>query len=150
MYSDAQTVEQYISSLPDDRRDAIEQVRDVILKNLPKGFKEGIQYGMIGYFVPLSRYPDGYLNDRRTPLPFASLASQKNHMAIYMNHIYADKKLYDWFVNEYEKTGKKMDMGKSCVRFTEIDDLPLSLIGKTIAKATVRDFIKQYEDSRKD
>lgn len=149
MYSDAQTVEDYLESLPDDRKHALSEIRKVILKNLPRGIKEGMQYGMIGYFIPLSRYPNGYLNDKRTPLPFASLGSQKHHMALYMNHIYTDKKLYDWFVKSYEKTGKNLDMGKSCVRFSALEDLPLPLIGRTIKKASIAEFIKQYEESRK-
>jgi len=148
MQSKAKTVDEYLKSLPPDRRIAIERVRSTILKNLPSGYEEGMQYGMIGYFVPLSLYPKGYLNKRDVPLPFASLASQKNHMAVYLLNIYSIPKLAKWFTREYKKTGKKMDMGKSCVRFRTLENLPLELIGKAVSKTTPKEFIKIYEASR--
>jgi hypothetical protein len=148
MQSKAKTVKQYLSSLSRDRREAIEVVRKVILKNLSKGYEEIMQYGMIGYVVPLKLFPAGYLNDPKAPLPFAGLASQKNHMAVYLLNIYAEKGLAAWFVKEYKKTGKKLDMGKSCVRFTKLENLPLSLIGQAVKKTSVKQFIQQYEKIR--
>ena len=149
MKSSAKTVKQYLDELPQDRLEPIQEVREVILNNLPDGYKEGMQYGMIGYYVPIKLYPKGYLNDGKTGLPYAALASQKNHMAIYLMSVYANKEGYEQFKEEYKKTGKKMDIGKSCVRFTKIENVPLPLIGKTIANTSVKDFIKLYEDSRK-
>lgn len=107
-----------------------------------------MSYGMIGYVVPLKTYPEGYLNDPTKPLPYAALASQKNYLAVYLTSIYSDKKAESWFVKEYKKTGKKLDMGKSCVRFKKLDDLPLDVIGQAIAKTPVTEFIKLYEKSR--
>lgn len=148
MQSKAKTVTEYLKELPAERREALSVIRKVILDNLPEGFKEGIQYGMIGYFVPLELYPKGYLDDPEQPLPFAALASQKNHMAVYLMGIYGDKKNEEWFKKEYKKTGKKMNVGKSCVRFTKLDDVPLELIGQVIAKASVKEWIKRYEAAR--
>jgi len=145
MQSKATTVAQYLDELPADRREAIEAVRDVILKNLPKGYEEGMQYGMIGYYVPHSIYPDGYHCDPKQPLPFASLASQKNHMALYMMCLYIDSKREQWFREAWTKTGRKLDMGKSCVRFKKIEDVPLSVVGQAIKKVPVPAFIKFYE-----
>ncbi len=145
MTSNAKTVEEYLANLPDDRRVAIQAVRKVILKNLPKGYEEGMQYGCIGYFVPHSIYPKGYHCDPKQPLPFAGLASQKNHMAVYLFCIYCDSKEESEFRNAYLETGKRLDMGKSCVRFKKLDDLPLELIGKTIKAITVKKFTDQYE-----
>lgn len=147
MQSKATTVKQYLDELPEDRRKALKQVRTVIRKHLGKGFKEGMQYGMIGYFVPHSIYPDGYHCDPKQPLPFVSLASQKNHMAVYLACIYGDPKLHKWFEQEWKKTGLKLDMGKSCVRFKSLEQLPLDLIGKAVARLSVDDFIAQYEAS---
>ncbi|MEW6722859.1 MAG: DUF1801 domain-containing protein [Candidatus Micrarchaeota archaeon] len=149
MQSRAKSVEEYIGGLPEERRAAIEAVRRAILENLPRGFEERMQYGMICYVVPLSRYPAGYLGDKKTPLTYASLASQKNHMALYLMGIYADRSLAEWFAAEYKKTGKRMDMGKSCVRFRKLEDLPLGLIGEAVAKATAESFILMYEKGRK-
>lgn len=149
MQSKAKTVKEYLAELPEDRRRAIESVRRVIRKNLPRGYKEIMQYGMIGYVVPLSLYPEGYLGDKKTPLPYAGLASQKNNMAVYLMNIYGDEKVERWFEKEYRKTGKKMDIGKSCVRFRRLEDLPLELIGKAIGLVPVKTYIKRYEASRK-
>ena len=142
------TVAQYLASLPKDRRDALKAVRKTVLDNLPKGYEEGIQYGMIGYFVPHSLYPSGYHCDPKQPLPFAQLASQKNHMAIYLMCIYNDAEHQQKFRDEWAETGKKLDMGKSCVRFKKLEDLPLTVIGRAIKRATVKKFIAHYEKSR--
>jgi uncharacterized protein YdhG (YjbR/CyaY superfamily) len=141
--SKAATPEQYLAELPEDRRAAIQAVRDVILKNLPKGIEEGMQYGMIGYYVPHSIFPPGYHCDPKQPLPFASLASQKNHMAVYLCNIYQEDNT--WFRQAYEATGKKLDMGAGCVRFKKLENLPLDLIGEVIAKYTVDEFIGKYQ-----
>ncbi|MBM4069128.1 MAG: DUF1801 domain-containing protein [Planctomycetes bacterium] len=146
--SRAVTVAEYLAGLPEDRRTAIEAVRAVILKNLPRGFEERMSYGMIGYVVPHSLYPPGYHCDPQLPLPFACLASQKNHMAVYLMSIYGDKTTEDWFIKEYKATGKKLDMGKSCIRFKKLDDLPLELIGKVIARVPVKKWIEVYEQMR--
>ena len=145
MQSKAKTVNEYLAELPDDRREALQAIRAVVLKNLPRGYEEGMQYGMIGYFVPHSVYPAGYHCDPRQPLPFAGLASQKNHMAIYLMCIYGDPGHEAWFREEWAKTGKKLDMGKSCVRFKRIDDLPLKVIGEVIRRVPARKFIERYE-----
>ena len=145
MKSKATTVEQYLAELPSDRRDALQAVRQVILKHLPKGYAEGMQYGMIGYFVPHSVYPPGYHCDPQQPLPLASLASQKNHMAIYLMCIYSDDQQAAWFREAWKKTGKKLDMGKSCIRFKKIEDVPLKVIGQAIKRVPVKRFIEHYE-----
>lgn len=148
MRSNAKTVKEYLDGLPPDRRKAVSEVRKVIKKHLPKGFKEAMQYGMIGYVVPLSKYPEGYLNDPEVPLPYAALASQKNHISVYLMSVYGDKKLYEWFLKEWGKTGKKINMGKACVRFRKLEDIPLELIGKVIGKVSVDEHIKKYEAAR--
>lgn len=139
------TVAEYLKGLPEDRRKALETVRRAIRKNLPKGYAEGIQYGMIGYFVPHSVYPDGYHCDPSQPLPFASIASQKNHMSIYLMCIYGDEKQKAWFEKAWKATGKKLDMGKACVRFKKIEDVPLEVLGEAIARVPVRKYIDHYE-----
>ncbi|RJP37473.1 MAG: DUF1801 domain-containing protein [Phycisphaerales bacterium] len=149
MISKATTVDQYLAELPPDRREAIQAVRQVILDNLDEGFEEGMQYGMIGYHVPHAIYPDGYHCDPKQPLPFASLASQKNHMALYLFCNYVQEDESAWFQQEWAKTGKKLDMGKSCVRFKKLDDLALDVIGKAIRRMPVRDFIDFYETAIK-
>jgi len=143
--SNAATVEQYLAELPDDRRDAIEIVRDVIVENLPSGYVEEMNFGMITYAIPLETYPDTYNGQ---PLMYAALANQKNHMAVYLSGVYADADLRDAFLDKYRATGKRLDMGKSCVRFRRIDDLPVELIGDTIAGIDVGSFIEVYETSR--
>jgi hypothetical protein len=147
--SEAKTVEQYLAELPPERREAISAVRKVILKNLPDGFEETMQYGMIGYVVPFKLFPAGYHCDPSQPLCFAGLASQKNHMAIYLMTIYGNKETENWFVKAYKATGKKLDMGKSCVRFKKLEDLPLDVIGQAIARVPVEKYIKRYEELRK-
>ncbi|NNK92676.1 MAG: DUF1801 domain-containing protein [Acidimicrobiia bacterium] len=141
MRSSAETVEDYLAELDDDRRDAIEEVRDVIVANLPEGFVETMNWGMIAYEVPLATFPDTYNGQ---PLMLAALASQKRHMAVYLSAIYADPELDEWFRSDYSATGKRMDIGKSCVRFTSLDDLPLDLVGEAIAKVSVNEFIDLY------
>ena len=143
--SKAETVEQYLAELPDDRRDAIAEVRDVILDNLPDGYVETMNWGMIAYEVPLETFPDTY-NDK--PLMYAALASQKNHMAVYLTAVYTDEGTEDSFRERYMATGKKLDMGKSCVRFKKLDQLPLDLIGGVIAETPVDDFLEQYRRAR--
>ena len=145
MPSQATTVAEYLKELPEDRRKALSKVRAVIRKNLGKGYKEGIQYGMIGYFVPHSIYPPGYHCKPEEPLPFMSLASQKNHMAVYMMCVYGDAKLRKWFEAAWKKAGKKLDMGKSCVRFKQVDDLALDVLGEAVARVPVAAYIAQCE-----
>jgi hypothetical protein len=141
------TVDDYLASLPEDRREALQAVRKVILKNLPKGYEEGIQYNMIGYYVPHSIYPAGYHCDPKQPLPFASIASQKNHMGLYLFCVYCDPQGKERFVREWEASGKKLDMGASCVRFKKLEDVPLDVLGAAIKRVPVKDFIAVYEES---
>ncbi len=143
MRSNASTVEEYLSELPDDRREAIETVRDVILANLPDGYVESMNWGMIAYEVPLERYPDTY---NKQPLSFAALASQKNHMAVYLTGIYISDEAREAFETAYRATGKRYDVGKSCVRFRKLEDLPLDLIGETIAALPVDRLIARVEE----
>ena len=135
-----------MAALPEDRREAITTIRKVILKNLPKGYEEGIQWGMPSYFVPLSAYPSGYNCQPDQPLPFVGFASQKNHMAFYGFCIYMDDALKDRFVEDWKKTGKKLDMGKSCVRFKKLEDVPLKVVGDAVKRVPMRKYIKQYEE----
>jgi hypothetical protein len=148
MQSKAKTVKQYLDSLPADRRKELEAVRKVIRKHLPKGYVE-CMYGMIGYAVPLKLYPPGYHCTPNTPLPYAGLASQKNFISVYLCSIYWDKGSDSWFRKALKASGKKLDMGKSCIRFRRAADLPLDLIGKAVARFPVADFIKLYEKALK-
>ncbi|MBS1517546.1 MAG: DUF1801 domain-containing protein [Bacteroidetes bacterium] len=146
MYSKAQSVKEYLDSLPEERKKYMTELRKVIKKNLPKGFKEVISYGMIGYVIPHSKYPEGYHCNPELPLPFINIASQKNFIAVYHMGIYGDKKLHDWYVDNYKKiTGKKSDMGKSCLRFSKPEQIPFELIGKLVSKITPSQWIKMYE-----
>jgi hypothetical protein len=146
MTSDAKNPEEYINSLPEDRKIYIEKLRNVILKNLPKGFQEGMNYGMMGYCVPHSIYPKGYHCKPTDPLPFMGFASQKNSINFYHMGIYANKELYDWFVAEYPKySTRKLDMGKSCIRFKKFEEIPFDLIGELVTKISVEDWIATYE-----
>jgi hypothetical protein len=138
----------YVSSLPPDRKQAISAVRSLIKKHLPKGYVETTQYGMISYVVPLSTYPDGYLGKQSVPLPYVCLASQKNHMAVYLMCVYGNAELSQWFASAWKKTGKKLDMGKSCLRFKSVDDLALSVLGEAIARVSVNDYIALYAGQR--
>ena len=144
MQSKATTVQQYLAELPTDRRSAIETVRAVILKNLDPTFEEGMQYGMIGFHVPHKVYPPGYHCDPKQPLPFVCLASQKNYMSLYLG-CYGNAEEERWFREAWAKTGKKLDMGKSCVRFKKLDDLALDVIGKSVRRTSAREFIQYYE-----
>lgn len=146
MQSKAATPKEYIDSLPADRKQAITELRKVILKNLPKGFKEVMGYGMLGYVVPHTVYPDGYHCNPELPLPFMNIASQKNFIAIYHMGIYADKKLLTWFTKEYSQQNKtNLDMGKSCLRFKKPEQIPFKLIGELVSKMTPQEWIKIYE-----
>lgn len=146
MQSGAATVEEYFESLPADRAEAMTKLRKIIKKNLPKGFKEGMAYGMVGYCVPLSAYPAGYHVSPNTPLGFMAIASQKNFIALYHMGIYGDPKLLKWFTEEYPKhSKKKLDMGKSCIRFKNIDEIPYDLIGELATKMTPDQWIASYE-----
>ena len=147
MQSQATTVAEYLAELPADRRAAIEAVRQVILKNIDKNIEEGMQYGMIGFYIPHRVYPPGYHCDPQQPLPFACLASQKNYMSLYFGCVYGSSELAKWFQSEWAKTGKKLDMGKSCIRFRKLDDLALDVIGKTIRRVSVKSFIEYYESA---
>ena len=140
MKSEAKTVDQYLQSLPEERREAIRSVREVILENLPEGYEEVMNWGMITYQVPLEAYPDTY---NRKPLMYAALASQKNHMSVYLTGIYMDQGARKAFESAYLKTGRRYDCGKSCVRFRKLDDLPLELIGESIARFPMQDFVRQ-------
>ena len=146
MKYNAKTPEDYINQVPEDRQDALKKLRISINNNLPKGFKECINFAMIGYVVPHNIYPDGYHCDPTLPLPFISFASQKNAITFYHMGIYAKPELYDWFVNEYPKRCKgKLDMGKSCVRFRNVDEIPYDLIAELVQKMTVEEWISIYE-----
>lgn len=150
MTSSATSPQEYLDQLPEDRKEAVNQLRNVILENLPEGFSEGINYGMLGYYVPHSIYPAGYHCNPKDPLPFMALASQKNSVNFYHMYIYANKEIHDWFVGEYPKySKKKLDMGKSCMRFKKIEDIPFQLIGELVAKITVADWIATYEQNFK-
>ncbi|WNM18821.1 DUF1801 domain-containing protein [Flavobacterium capsici] len=150
MQSSAKTIEQYLLELPEERKSVMNKLRNTILENLPNGFKEGIAYGMIGYVVPHSIYPSGYHCDPKIPLPFMSIASQKNFVALYHMGIYSKKELLDWFVSEYPKHCKtKLDMGKSCIRFKKMDDIPFELIAQLTQKVIVEDWISMYESALK-
>jgi uncharacterized protein YdhG (YjbR/CyaY superfamily) len=146
MQSTAKTPEEYIESLPDDRKHAMTQLRNIIIKNLPEGFSESMSYGMLGWAVPHSLYPPGYHCDPKLPLPFLGIASQKNFVAVYHMGIYSDPKLLQWFVDEFPNHARrKLDMGKSCIRFKYMDDIPLELIGKLSSKMTPEQWISIYE-----
>ncbi len=146
----ATSPEDYISQVPEERQAALKKLRSIINKNLPKGFEEGIQYGMIGYYVPHSVYPDGYHCNPKEPLPFMSFASQKNSINLYHSGIYSKKEIHDWFVSEYPKHSKlKLDMGKSCIRFKKVDQIPYELIGELSKKLTVQEWIDIYESAIK-
>lgn len=145
MQRGAQSVEEYIAALPDDRKHAVNTVRSVILDNLPAGYEEGIQFGMIGYFIPLDRYPDTY---NKQPLSYIALASQKNYISLYLNCVYADTAREEQFRSEWAASGKKLNMGKSCVRFKTLDAIPLDVVGRNVASTSVDEYIELYERSR--
>ncbi len=145
MRSEAKTVDEYLAGLPEDRREAISAVRRTIIDNLPEGYEEVMNWGMITYQIPLSAYPDTY---NKQPLMYAALASQKNHMAVYLSAIYTDDGRRSDFEEAYRSTGKRYDVGKSCVRFSKIENLPLHVIGDAVAATPLATFIEQYERAR--
>lgn len=146
MQSTATTISAYLEEIPEERKDALKKLRETILKNIPKGFVEQMTYGMIGYVVPHSIYPNGYHCTPELPLPFISFASQKNFIAIYHMGIYANPELLNWFVTEYPKhSTQKLDMGKSCIRFKKVDQIPFELIAELAQKMSVQEWITCYE-----
>lgn len=146
MQSKALTVNDYLDEIPEERKDGFNKLRNVILKNIPEGFQEGMGYGMLGYAVPHALYPAGYHCNPKDPLPFAGLASQKNFIAFYHMGIYANPEILNWFTSEFPKhSKKKLDMGKSCIRFKKPEDIPFELIGELMQKITVADWISTYE-----
>ena len=150
MTSDAKTPEQYLQELPPDRKEAVTKFRDTILKNLPKGFKETMSYGMLTYVVPHEIYPAGYHCNPKQALPFVSIASQKNFIAFYHMGMYANPELLKWFQIEYPKhSATKPDMGKSCVRYKKPEQIPYKLIGELMKKISVKDWIECYEKNFK-
>lgn len=150
MQYEADTPEEYIAQIPEERQAIMAKLRQTIKDNLPKGFEEGITYKMIGYYVPHSRYPDGYHCNPKEPLPFMNVASQKNSINVYHAGIYAKKELLDWFVAEYPKhCTRKLDMGKSCIRFKKIEEIPFDLIAELAQKMSVEEWIDIYETNVK-
>ncbi|WP_430908228.1 DUF1801 domain-containing protein [Maribacter sp. 2-571] len=146
----ANTPEAYIAQTPPDRQEALQKLRALFQKNLPKGFEEQMSYGMLGFVVPHSLYPDGYHCKPEQPLPFINIASQKKFVALYHSGIYANPDLHDWFVTEYPKHSKrKLDMGKSCIRFKYMDDIPYQLLEVLAKKITVKQWISTYEKNVK-
>lgn len=146
MQSSAKTIEEYLSSLPEERKLPFLKLRETILNNIPKGFTEEVSYGMLGYLVPHSIYPEGYHCNPKLPLPFINIASQKNFIALYHMGIYAKPDLLDWFVTEYPKhTKQKLDIGKSCIRFKKMDEIPFDLIAELVQKISVAEWISCYE-----
>ncbi len=144
--SNATTVQEYLDELPEDRRAIVSAVRDVVLRNLPKGYREAMNYGMISYELPLERYPDTYNGQ---PLSFVSLAAQKNHYALYLMCVYGCPEQEAWLKEEFKKAGKKLDMGKSCLRFRKLEDLPLDVIGRVVAKVTPEKYVARYEEVKR-
>jgi hypothetical protein len=142
MKSDATSIDDYLAGLPADRRAALSTVREVILKNLPQGYRETMAWGMISYGIPLDRYPNTY---NKQPLALAALASQKNYISLYLMTVYGSREVEKWFKERYQASGKKLDMGKSCVHFRKADDLPLDLVGEVIGRVSVDEYIQQYE-----
>jgi hypothetical protein len=149
MQSKAKTVAEYFASLPPDRKKPMMAVWKVMKKNLPKGYQTAMGYGAPGFVVPLSRYPQGYLHQKAVPLPYAGVASQKNYMSIYLMNVAGDPKVEYWFKAAWKKSGKKLDMGKSCIRFKKLEDLALDVVGEAVACTSVEKFIRWYEGSRK-
>ena len=146
METTVKTPQEYLQNLPEDRIEPFNKLRQLLLEKLPKGFEEQMSYGMLAFVVPFSKYPDGYHCDKNQPLPFISLASQKNFIALYHMGIYANPELLDWFVSEFPKHSKqKLDMGKSCIRFKKMDQIPYDLIAELLTKISVEDWIATYE-----
>jgi hypothetical protein len=144
----ASTVNEYLAALPADRREALNEVRKGINRALPTGYKEGIQFGMISWFVPLSNYPAGYGSNKKEPLPLISVASMKNYMALHMVCFYGRPELREWFNAQYAKSGKKLDMGQGCLRFKTLPDLALDVVEKTVARLPVKEYVAGYQAMR--
>lgn len=150
MRIEANNIEEYFENIPEERKPYMNKLREVIKENLPEGFSEELSYGMPGYVVPHSIYPAGYHCDPKLPLPFLSIASQKNFIAFYHMGLYANEELYKWFVDEYPNHSKyKLDMGKSCVRLKKMEDIPYELLGELVRKMTPQDWIDLYEENVK-
>jgi uncharacterized protein YdhG (YjbR/CyaY superfamily) len=150
MQSKAETVEEYLNELPEERKEVMIKLREIILKNIPKGFTEEMSYGMIGYVVPHSLYPDGYHCNPKLPLPFLNIASQKNFVTLYHMGIYAKPELLKWFIDEFPKhSNLKLDIGKSCIRFKKMDQIPFDLIEELVQKMSVEEWITCYESQFK-
>jgi len=146
----ASSPEEYIKLLPEERKEPVKKLRQIILDNLPKGMEEQMSYGMLGFVIPHSIYPDGYHCDPKLPLPFMNLASQKNFIALYHMGMYAKNDLLVWFTEEYDKKcNYKLDMGKSCVRFKKMDDIPYDLIAELVQKMSTKEWISIYENQIK-
>ena len=145
MKSEAKTVQEYLAELTPERRAAVSIVREVILANLPEGYEEVMDFGMVSYVVPLARYPKTYNGH---PLQYAAIASEKRYVSVHLMGIYADAESQRWFVEKYRATGKKLDMGKACVRFKNLDDLPLDLIGQAVSRTSMEEWIRFYEAAR--
>jgi len=150
MKANGKTIKEILSNLPVDRAEPFNKLHDVIVRNLPKGFEAAISYGVLGYVIPHTLYPEGYHCKPSEPLPFAGIASQKDSINFYHMGIYSDLKLFKWFVSEYPKHSKqKLDMGKSCVRFKKFDEIPYKLIGELMTKMSAEEWIEKYEAQRK-
>lgn len=145
MQTAATTPDEYIESLPEDRRDTVRTVADVIRRNLPEGYREGMAYGMIGWSVPLETFPNTYNGQ---PLALAGLASQKQHISLYLNNVYGDRETERWFRERWAQSGKPLNMGKSCVRFRRLEDIPLEVIGEAIARSDLASYLRHYEEAR--
>jgi uncharacterized protein YdhG (YjbR/CyaY superfamily) len=142
----ANSPEEYISIIPEDKKEAISKLREIILNNIPDGYQETMSYGMIGYVVPKTIYPNGYHCDTKLPLPFISIAAQKNHISLYHLGIYANQEILNWFVSEYSKVSKtKLDIGKGCIRFKKTENIPFQLIEELVKKISVQEWINTYE-----
>ena len=144
----ASTVTEYLAAVPADRREALKEVRKAINRALPPGYKEGIQWGMISWFVPLSTYPAGYGGNKKVALPLISLASMKNYMALHMVCFYGQPALREWFIAQYAKSGKKLDMGQGCLRFKTLPDLALNVVESTVARLPVKQYVAGYQAAR--
>ena len=146
MHSNADSVEDYLESLPPDRREPISTIRDVINANLPEGYVEQMERGMVTWVIPLEDYPDTY---HKKPLSYISLASQKNHMAVYLMGLHSEGPEESWFRQQYAERAMKLDMGKSCVRFKKLEEVPLDVLGEVVAKIPASEFIARYEEARR-
>lgn len=149
MTSNAKTIAEYLEELPEDRRETIAVLRRTIVDSLQPGFEEGMQYGAIGYYVPHSIYPAGYHCDPKQPLPFAGIGNQKNHIGIYLFCVYTNEEVQKWFIESWKSSGKKLDMGKSCVRVKNLDAVPLDVVAELFKRISVDDFVASYEAAKK-